>query len=291
MTYSSLQEIIADQGLGLTNVEPTVDAVQRAINDKLRSMQAETATQTTETYRRLIDARTSLDELSSANNERGSTELVPMPAAVVERLLDIIQKPNIAAEPPKPPIIERMQTNRSVAITKASQDFRNRRALPLAGLGTIVAALWGTRQAFGANLSHVGTVVWAAVSAGIVVIVFMLLILVRQAQSRGERALRRFYDPDVQADALRSLRDEMDSEDVDYFTRRHFRDALGSAAYYGHKQLYNVLSTIDFSAALEDATELAIARFVEMKVLTSRQDLGQELFIFHRKPDPERAAE
>jgi len=79
----------------------------------------------------------------------------------------------------------------------------------------------------------------------------------------------------------------MDSRNVDYFTRRRFREGLGSTAYFDYGGLYKVLSTIDFSAAVEDAAELALARFVEMKVLTSRQDLGQELFVIRREPDPD----
>ena len=62
--YSSIQDIIADQALDLGTVETTADAVRRAIEAKLKLMQSSTVTDTTELYRRLVQARSALDRLA-----------------------------------------------------------------------------------------------------------------------------------------------------------------------------------------------------------------------------------
>jgi hypothetical protein len=298
MKYSSIQEIITDPDLGLSDVEPTSDAVRRAIEQKLQSMQPDTATHTSPLYRQLVVARESLNELGAASSGARGAELVPIPSAVLERLIDAISKPDQKATPQEPSVSERMQANQLVAVTKASQDFRNRRALPLAGLGTLTAALWATRQAFGANLSHIGTAVWAGATVGIILIVVLVFLMTSNAQGRDEVFLRRIYDPDVQAEALRRIGMSDFFNAARGFTRSDFRMALWGTSMsrsglanlpVGEKSSHEdptgrprnrILSTIDRVGALDDATQLAMSRFLEMDVLASRRELGLEVFEF-----------
>jgi hypothetical protein len=349
--YSSIQDIIADQALDLGTVETTADAVRRAIEAKLKLMQSGTVTDTTELYRRLVQARSALDRLAGPGSVGKSAELIPVPVAVLERLERLVegfQKSLIASErSPQPQglsVAERMQTARFVAVSKASQDFRNRRALPLATLGTLATALWATRQAFGANLSHVGTLIWALAAGGVVVVAISLFILAYHVQKEDEETLRKLFDPDIQADAVHLLFDMI-------FTRQDFREALwykaavrnrraqkfqhllrtdrrrrvalnlldevddllgklqhrhgkslseqerrevefelslkdglSASAYWKgfnpqRRGMATFLSAVDLVNALEDAAELALARFIDMGVIrSSYYEIGREGF-------------
>lgn len=310
MEYSSIREIVADQGLNLGDVEPTADAVRKAIDDKLRSLQSETVAETPEIYRQLINARDAIDKLDTADGKRVGTELIPIPTAMLERLLDAIQKPPQITERKGSTAIERMQSSRSVAITKASQDYRNRRKLPFAGLGALSATLWSTRQAFGANLSGAGTLVWTAVAGVILLVAISLFAATSRTQNSDENILRRLYDPDIQAIAL----DLMPRNTRRRFARAVFRKALWYVAhgpeveselsrarslgieeslldiamtYPGPQERKGLhrLSTTDFLSALDDSSELALDRFVEMDVLRSKQVRGRERFEFIEHAD------
>lgn len=312
MEYSSIRDITEDQELGLRDVEPTADAVRDAIDDKLRLLQSETVTETPEIYRRLISAREAIDKLDVANEKRQGTELIPMPTVMLERLLDAIQKPSQVTEQKGPTVTERMQASRSVAITKASQDFRNRRKLPLAGLGAVSAILWGTRQAFGANLSNVGTIVWSAAAGVILLMSIFFLAIVSRIQNSDEDTLRQLYDPDTQAIALEGIsslvrtgvirerftrnifrkalwyiannrtdaRVRFRTEDIDFREAENFRETIMSFPGPRERKGLRFLSTTDFVGALDDSSELAIARFIEMGVLRSKQERGREMFEF-----------
>lgn len=95
--------------------------------------------------------------------------------------------------------------------------------IDLAGLATLVGALWATRQAFGANLSHVGTLIWACSAGGIIIIAILLFILTSRTQNQAEDTLRRLFDPDVQGMALGLLEGRS-------FGRQGFREALWYSA-------------------------------------------------------------
>src|SRR5262245_60923207 len=117
-----------------------------------------------------------------------------------------------------------MQKIRSVAATKASDDFRNHRTLPTARIGAIAAALWATRQIFGVNLTHVGTTVWAVGAGSVVVIAILLLLLMRKAQHHDEQVLRRLFDADVQGYAFSDSGDPVTR--ADYRTRLRYRSVV-----------------------------------------------------------------
>lgn len=303
--YSSLLEIIEDPALGLAGTTPTYDAVRRAIDEKLRSLQPTTTEQTPELYSRLVDARRALDELKSAVGNGSGAAIIPMPVAAVERLVDAVAR--LAANNAKPQSspVDRMQEARSSALATASRNLRNQRALPLAGLGTVTATIWGTRQAFGTDLSHVGTLAWAITSGGIILAAFARWILIHRIQTHDEETLRREFNPDIQASALRLMKE------LSQFTRQDFRVALWYRAAYPrlsrrqrvkldeHMQLMaagradfevtfarqnqavlSFLSTVDLTDAMDDATQLAVEHFIDMGVISVRQELGLELFSF-----------
>jgi hypothetical protein len=116
---------------------------------------------------------------------------------------------------------EHMRNVKAVATTKASQDFRHTRSLPLAGLGTITGLVWGSQKVFGADLSGAGTELWAI---GALVVVFAsacTFLLAAKIQREDEVRLRAMFDPDIQAEALRFT-----VERVRSFTRRLYRPEL-----------------------------------------------------------------
>jgi hypothetical protein len=202
MQYSSIAEIAADEDLGLGPVEPTANAVRRAIDNRLRLLQPETTEHTSVLFRQLVAARVAIDELESADKKGEDAQLVPITTAALERMLSAIARPTQPTEAARSQVNERMQSSRAVAITKASRDFRNYRKLPLAGLSAIAAAIWATRQAFGANLTHIGTIVWSSAAGGFILIAILFLAGLSRIQGEDEEILRRLYDPDVQVDAL-----------------------------------------------------------------------------------------
>jgi hypothetical protein len=335
--YSSLEDILGDRELGLDAALLDVEAVRRAIESKLKVMQEETVGETSDRYRRLIEARTALDNMAGASDQRVGGELIPIPSRLLERLIERLDTPSAARSQVQreggPSAGEQMRSSRTVAVTKASQNFRNRRTLPLTALGAVTAALWATRQAFGANLTHVGTVLWAGVAGGILVLTLFSLIYIWRIQAQDEEVLRRLFDPDVQARALgpleraaftrlrfrRALWFEATAQSrrthivVPYFFRHNFRRTSFKASVvkrineldemedvgdhlrwlvlkesllgpywdaYGPDRggLARVLSTADLVGALDDAGQLAIARFVEMGALIPSQSSGLETF-------------
>jgi len=172
-------------------------------------------------------------------------------------------------------------------------------------LGTVTATIWGTRQAFGADLSHVGTLAWAIASGGVVLAAFALWILIYRIQTHDEETLRREFNPDIQASALRLMKE------LGQFTRQDFRVALWYRAAYPrlsrrqrqnleqHMQLMaggradfevtfarqnqailSFLSTVDLVDATDDAAHLAVEHFIDMGVIYASQELGLELFSF-----------
>jgi hypothetical protein len=346
--YQSLQDILADEDLALSDTKATVDDVRHAIDARLRALQTDTIVRTPDIYRRLINARDSLDRLGKEIPEHKSTELVPI--TLLERVLDVIQKPVPNSGSQEPTATERMQKSRSVAITKASEDFRHRRALPTAGIGAIAAAIWATRQIFGVNLTHVGTIAWAAGAGSVIIIAIIVLLLMRKAQSNDERALRRLFDPDVQGSALdeygpitrseyrthlwymsvtpirrpaariafiRRLRrlhvnrlrglehrtmetmHRMEDDPGSEVDRDRLQEMLSMyreklKSYRPPSSLYSrtymlthrfagegesrFLSTVDLASALDEASQLALTRFIEIGILESTQSRGLEEF-------------
>jgi hypothetical protein len=332
-------------------------------------MQSDTVASTPAIYQRLIDARTVVDQMNAGGPP--GTDIVPLPSAVLDRLVDALsgQSASRAPEDHRPTPMERMETARAASVTKASQDFRHQRAWPLAGLSALAAAIWGSRQAFGVNLSKVGAIGWGIGAGAVLIVAVVLLGLTQRGQMRDEQVLRRLYDPETQASALESIAefprwliekeddyhanvtdalarlvvlayfagmaertyaadetirqilrhsrnyaiddlarlvnmeieerrkkgadrdDRYDSGSSNsWFSRTQFREMLSSAAGVVPHELTRStdvldrfatrLSTVDLAAAVDDASELALARFIDMKVIHSSVHLGRELFSF-----------
>jgi hypothetical protein len=285
MAYGSLAEILADPDLELTGVNPTPAAIKEAIEDQLRDMQVDTVDETPDRYRRLVAARQAVDDLAVSGI--GKAELVPMPSKVLERLLDMVERTTTAppASSATVPVAELMQEHRMTSVAQASKDFTRQRTLPLSGIGALAAAVWGSRAAFGADLSHVGTVYWGAGAGTVMLLSAMALLLARQVQREDDWRLRMLYDPDFQADALDLLEDhrEIPRDEPQAFSRRDYRRALYRALRgyreRGRSTLRAPLSTVDLEGALDDAAELALRRFIEMGTLRVVHSAGREGFL------------
>jgi hypothetical protein len=308
MAYNSLDQIIRDGRLGLGEVSAEQDALLKAVEEKLKTMQSSTIEDTSEQYRLLVEAH---EFLAGRNNSQGSGELVPVPAATLELMLKaaLEQRPAPTPVQPTESPVERMQTRRHVVATQASQDFTTKRTLPLAGLGVLAAAVWGTRQTFGANLSDIGTTVWALGASFVVIISIVSLLAASRAKDSDIWRLRRLFDPDIQATALRvsgsSGREfsralykfnlariadgrfdpEWDAAAASFRTRPDEPEPwmiVNPSRALRRSTLRANLSTVDLEGALEDATSLSLARFVEIGAITYRVSLGSDLYTLAR---------
>jgi hypothetical protein len=291
-SYDSLDEILADRRMGFVTDDQSAAGVKRAIERRLMELQPSTVEETSDEYVRLTAAREFLDDEPRVPAGRPGTAMEAVPSQMLDRLVTALVERTTPSEPPPlpaPPPEQRMAVNRREAATKASKDFRNARAIPIAGLGGLVAAVWGTRAAFGVDFSHVGTLVWSIVALGAVGVSMAVFGLARSTQGRAEVALRRLYDPDVQTDALRELLDQQKT-----FIRADYRDALSFLAnpfsrhrlvpFRRHARLPSrdvhrfQLSTVDYASALEDAVSLALERFFKLGVLDISLRLAQEVY-------------
>lgn len=151
MKCLSFEAIVADKSLGFGDIEPTPEAIRRAIDAQLREMQSQSLDGTPDRYRALVDARRVVEELEGEGAAPRGGELVPVPAAILERLIKAVER-QTPPRPMGPSATERMQTTKSAAVTKASQDFRNGRTRPLAGGSAIVAFLSQGEQQRGGRI-------------------------------------------------------------------------------------------------------------------------------------------
>ena len=349
--YATLREIALEPQLALgIGLDADADQIVAAIDEKLKRLQSKEG-QGGELYRELIEAREETKRLSQSS-ERLSTELERLaqtsdleriPAMIVEKLSQALTETARTAAPPagEPPAQIRIDDHRKAAATKASSDFRHDRSVPLAGLGVIVAAVWGTRLSFGAKLSGVGTTLWSLGAGAIVLGAAICWALAARSQFRDETALRRLYDPEVQERTFDAL-----IERSPQFTRAAFRWRLWKEAVYGtlsakerrrlparqewasryyddmrdlhdietsdnlasglreplgpplpwrrRTQVGNwfspgkasVLSTVDLDSALVDATDLALARLQQLKVIEGVIWHGKEMYRLAKEVSP-----
>jgi hypothetical protein len=302
VAYATLEDILADRELGLSGVQPTTEAVRRAIDNRLRDIQLDSADSKSNDYMRLVVARAAISKIDG--NENVSRELAAIPISMFEKAIAIIgwQAQNSSKDSSAE---ERMRIARSLSVMRASEDFRNYRVYPLAGVGTLLAFVLGAMQA--------ATAAWNIVilefCLGILMILaFLVLFIARIVQGWDEETLFRLFDPDIQAIAIRRV--GLDRS----FTRTEFRNSLMCTADeqvpvqwssfiryhpWPHESEDNfleeaphndgpqlrqflrigrVLTTVDIMSALEEAAELAIMRYAEMGLLDSAQELGVTTF-------------
>jgi hypothetical protein len=225
--YATLREIALEPDLDLSlDRNASAGGVIAAIDKKLMSLQSVEG-QGGSLYRKLVEARQAADRFERSSSERRSSELDRLPNMIIEKLAESLQAPPRVAPPlaGELPAQLRIENHRHSAATKASADFRNGRSIPLAGLGVLVAAIWGTRTTFGARLSGVGTALWSVGASLLVAGACAVWVLAARSQRRDESVLRGLYDPEVQEQVLRRLgRDE--------FERYALRWGLWQAAVY-----------------------------------------------------------
>jgi hypothetical protein len=249
--------------------DPTVDTVSAAVRRKLLGLQKADLTTAEEADR--LELTMALAELEPSP----SKDVVPIPQDVMGRLLDIVetsvaQKP----EPKADPTIEMRRVAKTSA-TKASSDFTKVRTLPLAGLGGVVAVLWGLTSAFDVDIPKLDATSFSIGALFILLVCAIGLTVAAYAQRRALQILRRLYDPRIQEDALGEMPDLFErslyGEALSSFAFPQSRRAFGQYGYSGpHRRiplLVRNLSTVDFLSAITDATELALSRLEDLRVI------------------------
>jgi len=266
----------------------------REIDKNLLDLQAEPGGTATDRYRDLISARAILTGGGSSANDPG-TDLMAIPRRSWELAIASIASASASKSKKTPGNAEakRMQKHAVVAKTKATSDFRKSRSLPLGGLAGLTGAVWGTRETFGVNLTDTGTIVWSLVSLYVISVAVIAWVISARHTRRDERYLRRLYDTSTQGFALETAAarrsrygaevefDRHDfararwdhstggrhGEEVE-FDRHDFARALWDHSTRGRRRIApSILSTVDLESALDDASNLALERFMELKLV------------------------
>ncbi len=311
--YASLDDVIRDRKLNFVTDDNSRAGIQRAVERRLRELQAESAEETSEEYHGLVEAREFLAR-PGQDVPPTSTDLVRLTPKSLERLVELAADTGGRAAPKAEPAEVRMTAHRTATATKASADFRYGRTLPIGAGATLVVWLISTRESFGVDTPQVSQGFWAAFAVAVVAIGLMLYLLATRQQRHAESILRGLYSPDIQGQALHAAfeREDETQEDVDArqhlrynsnqpndllesaITRSSFRHYLVAEAvdrqrpYGGHGLIALVpslsLSTVDLSGAAQDAAGLALERLTEMGVLTVTNGAGIDYFTFVQAP-------
>lgn len=285
-----MDDIVRDRRLAFTTNDISVAGVRRAVETRLKELQASTVDSTSEEYRLLVEAREFLERNETENFPPTATTsaVVPLSMSSLEKLIDgVVDRQRSERSSEHEHSVEAVESRTAqhtvAAVTKASQDFRRARSLPLAGLGGATATLWGSRETFGTDLSGVGTAAWSVGCAVILLFIALLFMAAKHSQSRDEEVLRNLYDPDVQSEALQKTLESASVFGETMFSRREYRVVLliMSAGLEVRPIYYRELetardvrtgrrmSTVDLKNAATDAGNLAIERFLAANVLVS----------------------
>lgn len=271
------QEIAAyAQSLGIDLPRRTEDSLRSAIQSELKTLQGGTLSPDQTERRRVLTDE--LVQLRDGDEKKPSTELVPIsPNAIAEivKAAVMAQNPGLSAE-------DKMRTGVHVTATQAKKDFRNERTWPFAGLGAVVAFVWSQRDALGVDLTGVGSAWWAAGALTTLLMALCWYMLAYRAQRSDERRLRRLYSPSTQGRALRRMFDpptftldkyrfalwRASCEEHEYVTPDgHPVDLPRAPQRFRHRTLVSMLSAVDVESAVEDASMLALERFVRLGVI------------------------
>lgn len=279
-----------------SDAEVDVRQAIRIVDRALLDLQGETSPDQAERYRELVESREELRALDSGIEATG-TELVAIPRTTLELML-AGSSSSRSRKPEKAPgerAAQRMHKRAVASATKASDDFRKSRSWPIGGLLAFVGAVWATREAFGANFSSIGTSVWAGGALTIVSVGALFWAISARSTKLDEERLRRLYEPSTQEFALMSVSHDLSIEelladrdsmhrDIDFyyrksrFRREDFTEALWHASGRNNRSssllfrqrksvLSSLFSTVDLRSGLTDASNLAIERYFEMKLV------------------------
>lgn len=282
VTYSSFDEILRDRRISFGPCEPTPDAVLRTIEAQLKELVAQTVDQTSEEYRLLVEARQWLEEFMDQPPPR-STALVQLPAHTLEKIVDAISRDIRPPIAPLESVEQRMIEHTGSAVRRASEDFRRDRAWPIAGGGGLVATLLAAAKPLGVETA-VGADFYFVISGAVLCLALSLVVRASLDQRKDEEVLRQLYDPDVHGRVVAHIFAESSpappNGELDYaFTRSEFRHVLWHEVTGLPGQPHpRPLSTVDLPGALVDATQLALERLVEIKVLKLGLREGVETF-------------
>jgi hypothetical protein len=273
---------IAEQ-LGLTLADPTTEGLVRAIRRELVTLQADDLTDEQQKRRHALTDALATTRRQVATTSAGN-EVVTLSADSLAALVKAAAAQAVSG----PSVDERMRTGVQVAISQARRDFRTARTLPLAGFAVVLAFVWSQRETFGVDLTEYGSYFgWGALA--VVVLAGAFHWLVYLFQRADEKRLRLLYEPDTQGAALIVMvvayeelpwRDEPDFSKL-RISVKDFRESLVRVTSRRPEEEElrpgHLLSTVDMEAALSDAAELAVERFVKLGVLSPREDwTGQE---------------
>ncbi|WDF31974.1 hypothetical protein PTW37_08715 [Arthrobacter agilis] len=301
MPNLGIPEIAAQLGVTLApGVELTKDSLLSAINIELRDLQVPQPSPM-EHLRQvaLIEARGKITGDDQTDTPL-STDLVPV--SLVSQMMEAIQnsqpKESTSASSRPDPILS-MRTNVKAVATRASADFTKSRSLPFAGFGALVVSIYGLRNNFDVDVLQLPTELFYPLFITSVTLIVLGYFTATLCQKLASLILRSLYNPDVQESALNSLGDDSS----DYFgshsqrvfdmkgrpegshratddgagiiiSRGLYRYALGKEAFgeagpraRSLRLFISLLSTIDLSAATDDATGLALDRLCDLKII------------------------
>ena len=270
--------------LGIPLNEVTLQGLKAAIRRELRGLQGDDLTQFERD--RLSVLTGALDATPARTAQAASTDLITIGSKALEGIIRAATAPLRADSNPE----SAMKQSVFVASTQARKDFRSARTLPFAGFGALVLAAWGFRDSFGAGFTAVGT---TAFTIGMALVLFLALgvyWLAHLAQRRDERTLRVLYRLDTQAEALSYVVNELSEftflrSDFEHslFVASVHESRLGREAFrqrpFSRFSALGSLSTVDLPAALDDATDLALARFVKLGTIAPSDTLQMQFTV------------
>lgn len=306
MPPTELTAFAARLGLELAKDEElTPELVKKAIMRELGGLQSADISPL-EAQRRVV-LTSALGELedAAATPTPSSTDLVHMPAAAFTQLVEVFKQnaaPAPAVASPRPDPVATMRTNVTATATQASTDFTKKRSAPFATAGALIVSTFGLREVFNVGELELPSEVFYPSFGLAAVAIISGWALSRQAQTRSTRVLRALYNPDIQEDALETIRTEsadhfgqhgsrifaserhwvesqwaVAQDDGSFiFNRGMYRDTLvGRSCRRAHRRYFmrrsidpfEMLSTIDIDAAADDATGLALDRLTELKII------------------------
>ena len=283
--------VLLAESLGIDPEPPSVDALIREIDRELAELQIpDLNPHQHERQIALIVARQSLD----ARPQKPSTELVQLSMmTAIEKLVAAVVESKQSTEPapaPRPDPVDVMRTNVKATEVRATTDFRRGRTLPFAGLGSLIAAVWAARSVFGVGAPEIPAQVFYTTGGAFVILGIYTYVLLWFIQHRADGVLRRFYDPDVQEEALegvtrvsygpfvhndleRHRQDGNEERSSSPFTRTNYRHSLADRSGYRRLRpsVFNLsplrLSTVDLESALVDAAGLALDRLIDIGIV------------------------
>lgn len=247
-----MRKIVDEVGVSVEDDTPA--ALEKAVLRALARLQQEPMLP--EDAARRLTLTEALQSIQVERERRTSTELVPL---TPHDLVEVVSAAVKASSPTSSPE-EKLRKGAHVARTQSRKDFRNGRVWPFAGIGTVAAFLWSQRATFGIDLTGIDPLM-VATGAGVILSGSAIWLLMSWTATRtDEWFIRKMFDTTTHLDVLEQVANN------GVFTLSNFRSHLWDRAVSRRRVpgRRSPLSVVDLEGALEEATDLAIERFVNL---------------------------